>query len=87
MEYGWQVQIWREDVDVGVKRSMKDIMNWKERDPIKRLSQSMVNSKLWTKKKEKELNKKIDKKIEIAWKEAVSDPYPSKDAIFKFVYS
>ena len=86
--YRWYGHVdWKEDVDVGVKRSMKDIMNWKERDPIKRLSQSMVNSKLWTKKKEKELNKKIDKKIEIAWKEAVSDPYPSKDAIFKFVYS
>ncbi len=86
--YRWYGHVdWKEDVDVGVKRSKKDIMNWKERDPIKRLSQSMINSKLWTEKNEKELNKKIDKKIENAWKEALSDPYPSKDAISKFVYS
>ena len=35
-------------IDVGVKRSKKDIQDWKKRDPIKRLSQSMINSKLWS---------------------------------------
>ena len=78
---------WREDIDVGVKRSKKDIQNWKKRDPIKRLSQSMINSKLWSLKKEKKLNDKIDLEIKIAWNKAMKDPFPSTDSIHKYVYS
>jgi len=78
---------WREDIDVGVKRSQKDIQDWKKRDPIKRLSQSMINSKLWSLKKQKELNDKIDLKIKIAWDKAMKDPFPSTDSIHKYVYS
>ena len=78
---------WREDIDVGVKRSKKDIQNWKKRDPIKRLSQSMINSRLWSSKNEKELNDKIDLEIKIAWNKAMKDPFPSKDSIHKYVYS
>ena len=42
---------WREDVDVGLNRSKEDI-KWKLRDPIKRLSDSMINSKIWSKEEE-----------------------------------
>ena len=78
---------WREDIDVGVKRSKKDIGDWKKRDPIKRLSQSMIKYKLWSLKKEKELNDKIDLEIKIAWDKAMKDPFPSTDSIHKYVYS
>ena len=78
---------WRDDIDVGVERSMDDIKNWKARDPIERLSKSMISSKIWTKKQEVKLNKKIDNQIEIAWKKAMRDPYPSSDKILKYVYS
>ncbi len=78
---------WREDIDVGVKRSKKDIQDWKKRDPIKRLSQSMINSKLWSLKKEKELNYKIDLEIKIAWDKAIKDPFPPTNSIHKYVYS
>ena len=78
---------WSEDIDVGVKRSKKDIEDWKKRDPIKRLSQSMINSKLWSLKKEKELNDKVDLEIKIAWDKAMKDPFPSTDSIHKYVYS
>lgn len=86
--YRWYGHVdWRDDIDVGVARSMEDVKNWKARDPIYRLSQAMINSKTWTKKEEEELGKKIDKEIEIAWKKALSDPYPSKDSILQHVYS
>ena len=78
---------WRDDIDVGVERSMDDIKNWKARDPIERLSKSMISSKIWTKKQEVKLNKKIDNQIEIAWKKAMRDPYPSSNKILKYVYS
>jgi pyruvate dehydrogenase E1 component alpha subunit len=86
--YRWYGHVdWREDIDVGVARSMEDVKNWKARDPIYRLSQSMFHSKFWTKEEESELNNKIDKDIQIAWDKAMNDPYPSKDSILKFVYS
>ena len=86
--YRWYGHVdWREDMDVGVARSMEDIKNWKARDPIYRLSQSMINSKKWTKEDEEELGEKIDNQIQIAWEKAMDDPYPSKDSISEFVYS
>jgi pyruvate dehydrogenase E1 component alpha subunit len=86
--YRWYGHVdWREDIDVGVARSMDDIKNWKARDPIHRLSQSMIHSKIWTKEEENELSNKINKDIQISWNKAMNDHYPSKDSILKFVYS
>ena len=86
--YRWYGHVdWREDIDVGVARSMEDIKNWKVRDPVHRLSQSMILSKTWTKEEENELSNKIDAEIQTAWDKAINDPYPSKDSILKFVYS
>ena len=86
--YRWLGHVdWREDIDVGVSRSIEDIKNWKERDPVDRLSQSMINSKIWTKDDEAELNSKIDNEIKISWEKAINDPYPSKDEILNLVYS
>jgi TPP-dependent pyruvate/acetoin dehydrogenase alpha subunit len=86
--YRWYGHVdWREDIDVGVARSMEDIKNWKARDPIHRLSQSMIYSKIWTKEEENELSNKIDREIQIAWDRAMNDPCLSKDSILKFVYS
>jgi len=86
--YRWYGHVdWRDDVDVGVDRSLDDIENWKARDPIARLSKSMIKSKIWTEEQELELGNKIDKEIQIAWKMAMNDPYPSSDATLKYVYS
>ena len=86
--YRWYGHVdWRDDIDVGVARSKKDIKAWKNRDPIYRLSQSMIHFKIWTKEEESELTNKIDKDIQIAWDKAISDHYLSKKSILKFVYS
>ena len=86
--YRWYGHVdWRDDVDVGVERSLTDINNWKARDPILRLSKSMVKEKIWTTKQENILNNKIDKEIKIAWEKAMNDPYPSSDATLKYVHS
>jgi len=86
--YRWYGHVdWRDDVDVGVDRALDDIENWKARDPIARLSKSMIRSKIWTEEQELELDNKIDKEIQIAWKMAMNDPYPSAEATLKYVYS
>ena len=86
--YRWNGHVdWREDVDVGVKRSMQEIKNWRARDPIYRLKKSMINSKILAEEDERELDQKIDNQIQIAWEKAMNDPYPSKDKILENVYS
>jgi len=86
--YRWYGHVdWRDDVDVGVDRSLEDIENWKARDPIMRLSKSMIEAKMWTTEEEESLNNKIDKEIQIAWEMAMNDPYPSSDSTLKYVYS
>ena len=86
--YRWYGHVdWRDDIDVGVKRSLDDVENWKKRDPILRLSKSMIKAKIWTMEQEKILNNKIDKEIQIAWEKAMNDSYPSSDATLKYVYS
>ncbi len=86
--YRWYGHVdWRDDIDVGVERSLKDVQNWKKRDPILRLSKSMIKSGIWNEIKEKTLKEKINKKIKCAWIKAMNDPYPPKKNILNFVYS
>ena len=86
--YRWYGHVdWRDDVDVGVDRSLDDINSWKARDPILRLSKSMIKAKMWSMEQENDLNNMLDKEIQIAWEKAMNDPYPSSDATLKYVYS
>jgi TPP-dependent pyruvate/acetoin dehydrogenase alpha subunit len=86
--YRWYGHVdWRDDVDVGVDRSLDDIENWKARDPIKRLSDSMIAEGLWDLEQEIKLNNELDEQIKVAWEKAMSDPYPNESAILDYVYS
>ena len=86
--YRWYGHVdWRDDVDVGVDRSLDDIENWKARDPILRLSQAMIKADLWDVEKEKMLDRKLKSEIQSAWAQAMSDPYPTPDTTLKYVYS
>ncbi len=86
--YRWYGHVdWRDDVDVGVKRSLDDIKDWKVRDPILRLSNSMKADEIWDQEQEEQLNKELDVKIKFAWDKAIDDPYPDKNATLDYVYS
>jgi TPP-dependent pyruvate/acetoin dehydrogenase alpha subunit len=77
---------WRDDIDVGVERSLDDVENWKERDPILRLSKSLFAKNIWSNEDKDSFQKKLDQEIEIAWNKAMEDPYPNKDATLNHVY-
>ena len=86
--YRWYGHVdWRDDVDVGVERSLDDIENWKARDPILRLSKAMMEQGKWGQSQEDELNQKLDNDIDKAWSKAMSDPYPKSDVTLKYVYA
>lgn len=86
--YRWYGHVdWRDDVDVGVERSLTDINNWKARDPIARLSTTMMASGIWQQSQADELNQHLDDEINKAWNQAMNDPYPSLGSTLKYVYS
>jgi TPP-dependent pyruvate/acetoin dehydrogenase alpha subunit len=86
--YRWYGHVdWRDDVDVGVDRSLDDLNNWKARDPIARLSKAMIQAGVWSVEQEQLLEKEMDEKIYSAWNMAMNDPYPSPDSTLKYVYS
>ena len=85
--YRWYGHVdWRDDVDVGVERSLDDIENWKARDPILRLSNSMVTAGIWSQEQEESFSTDLDNEIENAWERAMTDDSPSTDAILSHVY-
>ena len=77
---------WREDSDVGVNRSQVDINLWKKRDPITRLTQSLIIGNLVSEKYIEELSNEINEALERDWELALSDPYPNTDALLERVY-
>lgn len=78
---------WRDDIDVGVERSLDDVENWKARDPIHRLSGAMINKGIWSKDEELSHNDKLDEEILYAWNKAMNDPYPDNNATLDHVYA
>ena len=77
---------WRDDIDVGVERSLDDVKNWKARDPITRLSTSMKNNGIWSEEQEDILIKDINQNISKAWDTAINDPYPDLEATLAHVF-
>ena len=85
--YRWFGHVdWREDIDVGVSRSKKDLKNWKKRDPIKRLSDAMILENIWSIEKQIELDNKIKRLISENWIKAMNDDSHSPDSLLQNVY-
>ena len=86
--YRWFGHVdWREDIDVGLKRSKIDLENWKKRDPILRLKKAMIDNEIISDKDYDNLTEKITNEIDKSWDFAVKAPYPSKNDLMKNIYS
>jgi len=86
--YRWYGHVdWRDDIDVGVERSTEDLKNWRARDPVERLKQSLVRKGCWDDTQHQECCTQIEYEIDEAWGRAMSDPYPSEAALLERVYA
>lgn len=86
--YRWYGHVdWRDDIDVGVHRSLKEVDNWRARDPIYRLGIAMKNANMWTEEQESSLCQELDDQIEHAWEKAMNDPYPDLSATLSRIYA
>ncbi len=78
---------WREDIDVGLNRSKKDIILWSRRDPIIRLKLGLINEDFISENVFEKIDGEIKNYVEEAWNTALLEPSPNiKDAL-QYVYS
>lgn len=86
--YRWYGHVdWREDIDVGVNRSQKDVDLWRSRDPVARLKSAMISAGLWSESEDQELGDQIQLAVDQAWSQAMNDPYPEPAALLDRVYA
>jgi pyruvate dehydrogenase E1 component alpha subunit len=85
--YRWYGHVdWRQDIDVGVNRSLDDVDNWKARDPIKRLYESMLSKGFTSELKVDDYSSSLDSRFILEWEKALKDPYPKESSIMERVY-
>jgi TPP-dependent pyruvate/acetoin dehydrogenase alpha subunit len=77
---------WREDIDVGIHRSVEELDNWRKRDPIRRLKEAMLIAGVWTEQDEEAMQLTLKKEVDVAWTKAMQAPYPASTALLDRVY-
>lgn len=77
----------KEDIDVGVQRSVEDLAHWKRRDPIERLMAAIVAASVLTKLECEKVAARVREEVEAAEARAESAPYPPASALLDCVYS
>lgn len=77
---------WREDIDVGVNRSVEHLANWRARDPIARLSRAMTAAGQWSPARHEALVAQVQEEISAAWDRAAADPWPDASLLLDAVY-
>jgi pyruvate dehydrogenase E1 component alpha subunit len=78
---------WRDDIDVGVNRSTKDLEIWRSRDPIKRLEKAILKLGAVSMTAITAEYAKILSEIEASWERAASDEFPPASQLMETVYS
>ena len=68
-------------------RSEREKKFWGERDPIKKLVQEIINSKLATEEELKTIEKKIDEEISDSVKNALEAPEPPSEELTKYIWA
>lgn len=76
----------KEDVDVGVNRSMVDLTAWKKRDPIARLREALLGAGLASESSLESEEAELRESIAAACRLAMAAPYPPVSALIDTVY-
>lgn len=86
--YRWYGHVdWREDIDVGVNRSIEDLTNWRARDPVARLKTAMQRAGIWSSSDHEALVRELAMAVAEAWNQAMQDPWPEPRALLERVYA
>lgn len=76
-----------EDIDVGVRRSLSELEDWKARDPVRRLHDSLVAREWMDQDQFEALNQDIADRVRAASEKAVAGEYPPTSNLLGMVYA
>jgi pyruvate dehydrogenase E1 component alpha subunit len=86
--YRWRGHVGpREDLDVGVRRSIEDLAAWKGRDPVRRLEDAIVAAKGSSAVELTELARAVRSEVQAAAARALDSAWPAPDDLLRFVYT
>tara|TARA_A100001388_G_scaffold277253_1_gene267642 strand:+ start:18859 stop:19899 length:1041 start_codon:yes stop_codon:yes gene_type:complete len=77
---------WREDIDVGVNRSKKDLDLWKKRDPIQRVKYGLMQAEILNEEEYQKIHNSIKIEIDNLWTLAIKDDYPDFKESNNYIY-
>ncbi len=77
----------KEDVDVGVRRTLAELTAWKQRDPIRRLADGMVALNVIEEPELERRTQAIRDKVAARVERAKAAPYPETSALLSRVYA
>ena len=75
-----------ENIDVGVKRTQKDVVNWKRVDPILRLSKSLIKKNFFSSKEIQDMSANIINDIDKIYKSSKRNIVTKQKKIKQFIY-
>ena len=86
--YRWRGHVGpKEDVDVGVRRSIEELEAWKKCDPIKRVVTAMVEKGYMKYQQYEELESNIRHKLQDEFAQAINDPLPDSALLYNHLYA
>lgn len=86
--YRWYGHVdWREDIDVGVSRSLDDIKAWKGRDPLERLKNGLIEIGMLTEQQYETIQEGIRENVDAQWHLAFEEAQDIERPITENVYS
>lgn len=86
--YRWYGHVdWRDDIDVGVERSVEHVSSWRARDPVKRLAESLMAIGVLDEGRLKSMESALEESAREAWLAATHAPYPDAGALLDRVYA
>jgi pyruvate dehydrogenase E1 component alpha subunit len=86
--YRWRGHVGpKEDLDVGVRRSMQHLAAWKRRDPVQRLERALLEAQLASMGQLRTLEEQVHSQVEAAAERALDAPWPAEQTLLDFVYA
>lgn len=85
--YRWRGHVGpNEDIDVGIRRSPDELSAWKQRDPVRRLAEALINDGVLTTESFNALEEEISQSITEDVNKALSDPLPPPSELTNHTY-
>jgi len=86
--YRWRGHVGpKEDLDVGIRRSMADLVAWKRRDPVRRLEQALLAAGCATPQWVEQLREQVRTEVQECAARALNAPWPAEHDLLNFVYA